>query len=277
MPHAAAWKSAPRDTTFYPESDDMGETLLHRDIVEFVRLLLQRFAEKIGRAGKIGANQFIYWVEFHPEITLAPDVYFLPGVSPDTTIETWKTWETGIVPSFALEVVSKSIKKDYETILRHYDDLGVREVVIFDPLAGRPRSKRVRFQVYRRLPARGLVRVEASDGDRVRSKEMGCWLWAVGKDKAMRLRVGTGPEGDVLFPTAEEEERARAEAEATRAEAEAAKGRAAEARAEAEAARAEIEAARAEAEAARARAAEAELARLRAELARRSAPRARKR
>ncbi|MEO7328670.1 MAG: Uma2 family endonuclease, partial [Minicystis sp.] len=216
MRQATARSLTPPDPTFYPSDDDMGETLLHRDIAEVLRLLLQRFADSTGRVGKIGASQFIYWVQFHPEITIAPDVYFLPGVSPTETIDVWKTWETGIVPSFALEVVSKLFKKDYEVAIQRYDDLGVREVVIFDPLAGRPRSRRVRWQLFRRIKDRGLVRVEATDGDRIHTKELGCWLRMVGHGKAIRVRVATGPAGDTLFPTLDEL-LAKAETEAARA------------------------------------------------------------
>jgi hypothetical protein len=128
---------------------------------------------------------------------------------------------------------------------------GVRELVIFDPEHQAVRAERLRFQVFRRLSKRGLVRVEATNDDRVRSRVLGCFLRAVGDDVgSTRLRIATGASGDELFPTEAEAERAaRAEAEAERA------------------ARARAEAARTQAEAALA-ASEAEVARLRAELLR---------
>ncbi len=82
--------------------------------------------------------------------------------------------------------------------------MGVQELVIFDPEYRNAPSDRLLFQVYRRLPKRGLVRVEATNDDRVRSRVLGCHLRAVGTDlDTVRLRHGIG---DVLFPTAEEAE-----------------------------------------------------------------------
>jgi hypothetical protein len=140
---------------------------------------------------------------------VAPDLYVLPGVAPGTRVRTWKkVWETGIVPSFALEVVSSDVDKDYVEAPRDYADLGVHELVIYDPDAGRA-PDRVRWQVYRRVARRGLVRVEADAGDRVRSRVLGCWLRVVGTGEDARLRVATGPQGDVLFPTRAEAAEAR--------------------------------------------------------------------
>jgi Uma2 family endonuclease len=249
---AAAKKSSPVDTTFYPADDNMGEELLHREIVELFRALLQYFFSCRNIVARVGANTFIYWVQFHPEITIDPDLYVMHGIAPDASPDNWKLWENGVVPSFVLEVVSKETKKDYTTVHEKYDAMGVPEVIIFDPKAGRPRSKRVRWQIYRRIAKRGLVKVEVTNGDRVFSKQLGCWLRMVGEGNAMRVRIATGDQGDDLIPTEAEAAAARAEAEA--------------ARAAAEAARAAAEAARAAAEAARAEAAEAEVARLRRQL-----------
>ena len=35
----------------------------------------------------------------------------IPGVDPELVIGSWTTWETGIPPSFVLEVVSDDVKK----------------------------------------------------------------------------------------------------------------------------------------------------------------------
>jgi Uma2 family endonuclease len=221
----------------------MGEGLTHRDITELLRVLIGLFLAREGKVARVGANQFIHWVQGDPRQTIAPDVYTLPGVPADTEIECWKVWETGIVPSFAVEVVSRSVKKDYADAIARYRELGVAEVIIFDPKATRASTRRVRWQVYRRVKGRGLVRVDVSNEDRVKSKQLGCWLRMVGKDASLRLRVATGPKGEEIFPT-----EAEAAAEAREAEAEA---RAAEAEARAEA-QAEADArAKAEAKAAR--------------------------
>jgi hypothetical protein len=258
------------DPTFYPIDDDMGEGLLHRVISEDLRVLVQRLLTQRGAVARVGANQYIYFVQGDPDRCVAPDVYVLPGVPLDRSIDCWKVWETGIVPSFALEVVSRSVKKDYVEAIRRYAELGVQEVVIFDPSprVGRASSRRVRFQIYRRLKGRGLVRVEVTNEDRIKSKALGCWLRMVGSGEQLRLRLATGPNGEQLFPTEAEEALAKAEAAAQRAEAAMARAEAEAARAEAETARAEAEAARAEAEQRARQAAEAELAALRKALER---------
>jgi Uma2 family endonuclease len=237
----ARLKLPPTDPTEYPVSDDVGEDSLQRFIAELLRPLLEQLCASRRETAFVGADQFIYWKQFAPKKSLAPDVYVLPGVSPKRRVRVWKVWETGIVPSFALEVVSDDDRKDTEDSPRRYDELGVGELVIFDP-DHRARRDGVRFRVYRRLPRRGLVLVEATNEDRVRSKALSCWLRAVGAGDATRLRVGLGPRGEKLMPTDAE----RAEEAAERAD------RAAE---------------RADRAAERADKAEAELAALRARLA----------
>ncbi len=162
----------------------------------------------------------------------------------------WKVWETGCVPSFALEIVSQDVDKDYLTAPAKYDRLGVEELVVFDP-DHTLSPTRLRFQVFRRSK-RGLVRVEATNADRVKSKILGCHLRALGAGDNRRVRLGTGFNGEALFPTDAE---AREQAEAEREEAEAGQQRA-EAAARDLAAKLDVE------RAARARL-EAELAQLR--------------
>jgi hypothetical protein len=221
MTHAAARRV--HDSTFYPITDDMGEGSLQRFIAEMLRPLVERWLASKGKPTFVGADQFVYWKQFDPRRQLAPDILVLPGVAPGSKVDCWKTWETGIVPSFALEIVSGDYLKDYRDGPRPYDELGVRELVIFDPEFQVARSERLRFQVFRRLARRGLVRVDATNEDRVRSRVLGCHLRAVGDDvPSTRLRIATGPSGDELFPTESEEAQAKVAAErAARIEAEA--------------------------------------------------------
>ncbi len=198
----------------------MGEHELQRLIAELLRPLLARLLTERGIVAHAGADQFVYWAEGEPTKRIAPDLYVLPGVRQDVVIRSWKTWQTGIVPSFVLEIAGDDYAKDYEDNPVLYGDLGVDELVIFDPHA-RPgsRSSRVRWQVYRRIRRRGLVRVEVSQSDRVRSKHLGTWLRAVGTGDDVRVRIALGPHGDELYPTEAEAERAqrlRAEAEVER-------------------------------------------------------------
>ena len=221
-PHAA--KAPPDDPTVYPVEERVGEGILQRWIIELFRPLLGRWFAERGIVAFVGADQFIYFQQHDSTKRVAPDVYVLPGVAPDTDVTAWKIWDAGIAPSFALEVVSTDWEKDYAQAPGLYDQCGASELVIFDPwFKRRPRGEGLMFQIYRRLPRRGFVRVEVTNEYRVRSKILGCFLRAVGSGRTMRLRIGTGQTGELLFPTAEEHERAekereRAEKERERAE-----------------------------------------------------------
>ncbi len=176
----------------------------------------------------VGADQFLYFEEGVPTERTAPDIYVLPGVSQSRVEPPWKTWDLAQPPAFILEIVSRDGSKDYEDVPVACDRMGVQELLIFDPEAPlaagrvvRRDMERVRFQVYRRQGAR-LVRVLATNDDRVESQWLGGWIRAVGEGTAVRLRIGLGSEGEALVPTASERataERERADAERERADA----------------------------------------------------------
>lgn len=127
----------------------------------------------------------------------------------------------------------------------------------------------MRWQVYRRIARRGLVRVEVSQGDRVRSKVLDAWLRAVGSGDAVRVRLARGVQGDDLFPTEAEAERdAKEQALAAKEQALVAKEQALVAKEQALAAK--------EQERARRLRVEAENARLRSLLAKKSVKRKKK-
>ena len=189
------------DPTVYPVDEKVGEDLLHRWIVELLRPLLERWLSGRGVQALVGADQFIYYRQYAPTQRVSPDIYVLPGVSPKTRVTSWKIWERDIVPSFALEVVSKDWEKDYIEGPERYADVGVAELVIFDPAPER-HADGVRWQVFRRVGGRRLARIEASGSDRVRSKALGGFLRVVGEGDSLRVRIGGGPGGDELFPTA---------------------------------------------------------------------------
>jgi hypothetical protein len=211
MSSAAALRVVVDDPTFYPATDDMGDPTLQISISVLLLALLQRWLASRGKPAFVGMSTFFYWKQFEPTESLAPDVYVLPGVSLSARPPSWKVFETGKVPSFALEVVSSDVEKDYLLSPQRYDRLGVKELVVFDPHHEASRD-RVRWQVFRRVKSRGLVRVEATNADRVASHTLGCFLRVVGEGDDVRLRLGTGSGGDALFPT-DEEAREQAEAE----------------------------------------------------------------
>jgi hypothetical protein len=225
----------------YPETDHRGEHELQRFIAELLRPLIERWLASRGVVAHAGADTFVYWVEGDPTQRVAPDVYVIDGVAQSLEEPSWKVWELaeiGARLSLGFEIVSGDWAKDYDDVPVSYSTLGAKELVIFDPAAREGRDKRYLWQVYRRVRGRGLIRVEVSQRDRVRSKTLGCWLRAVDLDGRVRVRLAEGDDGELLFPT----------------------------EAEAQAARADEQAARADEQAARAEQAEAELARLRREI-----------
>jgi hypothetical protein len=203
---AAARRAAGYDPTIYPEDDGMGESAWHEAVRALLKAILVRFFDLRRRSEYVGSNQFVYWAQHAPTRSVAPDLYVLPGFTGDLDdLGVVKTWEVG-APTFALEVVSDDWQKDYRDAPKDYDALGVEELVVFDRRAPRKRSpERVGWQVFRRVRRHGLVRVEVTNEDGVRSKVLGAWLREVGHGAGLRLRVGTGPEGHRLVPTVEED------------------------------------------------------------------------
>jgi Putative restriction endonuclease len=197
-------------TVHYPETDHMGEDFLQRAIAEALRPLIARWFKSRRVKAFTGADQFLYWVEGDPTRRVAPDVYVLPKVDPESVPSSWQLWEVG-PPSFALEVVSRDVGKDYEDAPAEYAAMGAKELVIFDPGATARSRTRVRWQVYRRLARRGFVRVAQTMSDRVEVASLGCWLRAMGEGRDARLRLGTGVDGETLFLTEAEAAHARAE------------------------------------------------------------------
>jgi hypothetical protein len=199
------------DPTFYPTEEKVGQDTLQWMILELLRPLLERWYALLCKPTFVGADTFIYCERGKPKKVVAPDLYVLPGVEPGRRIKSWKVWKTGIVPSFALEVVSSTEPdKDYVDVIERYAELGVDELVVFDP-DHEQSDERVRWQRYRKLKRRGFVQVEASNADRIRSRVLGCFLRVVGSGDAARVRLGTGHTGDDLVPTEAEAERAAKE------------------------------------------------------------------
>ncbi len=182
----------------------MGESMLQRRIVELLRPLLEWWLNvRKGVRAFVGADQFIFWRQYDPFATVAPDVYVIPGVDPNLQPKSWKLWLDKVVPSLAIELVSDEWEKDYREAPSKYDELGVGELVIFDP-DWEAHEERLRWQVFRRVGKRGLVRVEITHKDRVRLRSVRCWLRVVGEGREQRLRLGEGASGEILVPTAEE-------------------------------------------------------------------------
>lgn len=215
------------DPTVYPVNEPLGEDILQTCICELLRPMIERWLDAPDRVF-VGADQFIYYQQYDPTKRYAPDVYVVPGVPQDTVVGAWKTWERDPAPCFALEVVSSNWQKDYEQVPRRCAEIGVGELVVFDPHYRRRRKRPgARWQVFRSTPA-GFCALDRTNDVRVWSQALGCWLVSVGEGTGTRVRLATGTDFE-LVPTPEEAVRAeRAAKEAERAAKEAALARVAE-------------------------------------------------
>jgi Uma2 family endonuclease len=81
----------------------------------------------------IGADQFVYFRANDPRSCLAPDAFVRLGIA-DEAFACWKTWERG-APEIAFEILSASDSTELwslEEKLTRYDELGVRELIVFE-------------------------------------------------------------------------------------------------------------------------------------------------
>jgi Uma2 family endonuclease len=186
------------------DEDDVGESTEQGIIVRLLLAALSELARERGWARSLVAgDQFFAWLEAHPLVRVSPDVYLLDDPPPPPYPAMWQTWRPAHAPPrFALEVVSDRWQKDYRDAPSKYDQLGARELVIFDPdAATAPHLRRVPLQVYRRDPAGAWTRVAAGPGP-VHSAELDAWLVIL---PGPRLRIARDPAGLDLFLTPDEQ------------------------------------------------------------------------
>lgn len=205
----------PKRDVVFPESDGqpMGETGFHiKCIIALVNALEGRYR---GRADVyVGADLLLYYTPTEPGDMVSPDVFVAFGVGAHER-RTWKTWEEGKAPDVVFEITSKSTRKDDQYVKPLiYEELGVQEYFLFDPLGEYLKPHRLQ----------GFQLIEGGyqplTGDRLTSNVLGLELLV--KDGFLRFY---DPVTKVLLPTtAELESTAAHEAEARRAaEAEAAR------------------------------------------------------
>jgi Uma2 family endonuclease len=119
----------------YPETDDqpMTESDATRNYLIYCVAALRLFFQ--GRSQTyVSGNLFIYYEEGHSNKNISPDVFVIFGVSKRER-RSYKAWqENGKLPSFILELTSKSTKKQDEEIKPElYRQLGVQEYFQYDP------------------------------------------------------------------------------------------------------------------------------------------------
>jgi Uma2 family endonuclease len=268
--------SAASSRPYHFSSDEMGCSHLQFEVLRvLVNLLISYFANRLPLHRVAGELNFLL-DPADEKRKVVPDLYIMEGEPQGgPKLPSWKFWEHGgKVPTFVLEVVSDAYTKDYtpEEIPARYEELGVQELVRYDPdFSAHRRGKHPRrlLSHFVRDDQGRLVEQEVT-GEHVRLR---CYpLWLLHRPPYY-LRLATGASSDQLTLVPTDAERAQqalalAQAEAERAQAESDRAQAEAERAQAESDRAQAEAERAQAEARRADEAEQELARLRAELAR---------
>jgi Uma2 family endonuclease len=120
----------------YPESDGlpMAETDTHIQSLIDARFTLKeryRADPHVYAAG----NMLVYHEEGNPHASFAPDVFVVFGV-PKHDRRIYKIWEEGKPPTVIFEITSASTKSDDLNRKRTlYEELGVREYFLFDPLS----------------------------------------------------------------------------------------------------------------------------------------------
>ena len=140
----------------FPEEELMPEGKAHLIVRTFLYQLLQY---ALGPDHSVGSEQFIYWNARDTQIKLAPDAFVCLDV-PDSVFGSWKTWERG-TPDLAIEIVSPNEGDGitWDDKLARYHEMGIRELVRFDPEA----SEGSRLRVWDRVNEHLVERVVEED------------------------------------------------------------------------------------------------------------------
>jgi Uma2 family endonuclease len=117
----------------YPASDGqpMAETMLHRRVMTDV---IQGLEERYARIANVwaGGNLFVYYEKGNPQKCVAPDVLLVQGVKKSDR-DVYLLWEEK-VPALIFEITSRKTRsEDTGKKKSLYEQLGVAELVLFDP------------------------------------------------------------------------------------------------------------------------------------------------
>jgi len=213
-PHAElTTQSRPRRAPVeFPEYELMSEGKPHLHLRTF---LYQLFRHHFAETCAIGSDQFVYWNARDPKQKLSPDVFLRKGMK-DFSFGSWKVWKHG-APHLSVEVISpREGELTWEEKFERYLQVGVEELVWFDP--DRPQGKRLR--VWDRV-ANDLVDRQVK-GDRTPCRTLGLhWVIAASADHPATLRLAEDAEGLRLLPSPVESEAIARQAEAIARQAEA--------------------------------------------------------
>jgi len=240
------------------------ESTAHDAALDRIISLLKAWAERSQNGGRVARNLAVRWLPKHPTTGLDPDVaLLLPGPRDFDDLTSYRLWDPGRTPPpLAIEVVSAGHPyKDYGWVHEGYAEMGVAELLVFDPLLIGPKSLGgpVPLQLWQRDVAGAFERVHFGS-EAVYSKVLDAWLSVSGRNLLITEdRAGARPWPTLEQAAAEraasaaqaEIAQAKAEAERTKAEAERTKAEAEQSKAEAQRSRADAERRKTEAEAER--------------------------
>ena len=122
-------------TIEYPSSD--GEPMAESEwqytpLTETVSTLRVRYHERDDVY--VGGDMLIYYRMNRNDISVAPDVFAVFGVTGTHPRDSWLVWREGRAPDFVMEIASSSTwRRDATEKRRIYADMGVTEYVRFDP------------------------------------------------------------------------------------------------------------------------------------------------
>jgi Uma2 family endonuclease len=122
---------------YYPSSDGepMAETDYH---ITAIMLLMDALRHFFGSRPDVfvASNMFWFWERGNPAARRAPDIMVIPGVGNHQRFS-FRSWnESGAVPALIIELTSaKTWREDIGPKYDLYEQLGVREYFVFDPLS----------------------------------------------------------------------------------------------------------------------------------------------
>ena len=211
----------PEVEVYYPEGPPVPEgNLQTRRRMELVIALRHWFDRRAIEGAWVCCDINVYYKEGDPKVVVAPDVAVAFGVDAAAmeTESTFRVWDAGAAPCFALEIASpKTVRTDLYVKPAKYAALGVDEYWRLDPTGGDLLDPPLQGE--RRISGRWRqieVAAEAGGGLRARSDVLGldlCW-------QPPKLRLWDISEG-VWLPDSDDQAAARTAAEARAAAAEA--------------------------------------------------------
>lgn len=186
------YRAKPKPVVF-PTDMGMPETRRHYEL----RTTLFQIAKlALADQASIGSDQLIFWNAADPSRCLAPDLFIRLGEA-DSLFDSWRTWERG-APEIAVEILSDSDATElvWEDRLARYHELGVEELLRFDPIA--PADC---LRIWDRVED-DLVERELAESKAAESAVLGLF-WVVTKDPVLgrMLRLGKDGSGGRLLPT----------------------------------------------------------------------------